>query len=65
MREQVSEVIVLTQLARELNLTFSLLVPPSISTVLVIIVSILILIPTISIIIFTLLSISSRLLVIF
>ena len=46
--------IVLTQLARELNLTFSLLVPLRISTILVIIVSILILIPTLSIIIFTL-----------
>ena len=55
--------IFLTKLAREFNLTFCLLVPPSISNILVIIVSFLILIPTLSIIIFTLLSITSRLLV--
>ena len=55
--------IVLTQLARKLNLKFRFLVPPSISTVLVTIVSILILIPTLSIIIFTLFSILSGLLV--
>ena len=54
--------IVLTQLARELNLMFILLVPPSISAILVITVSILILIPTLSII-FTLFSIPSGLLV--
>ena len=54
--------IVLTQLAREIKLTFSLLVPSSISAILVIIVSILILIPTLSII-FTLFSIPSGLLV--
>ena len=42
---------------------FSLLVPPSISTILVIIVSILILIPTLSIIILTFVSIPSGLLV--
>ena len=50
MRAQVSEVIVLTQLVRELNLTFILLVPPSITAVLVITISILILIPTLKII---------------
>ena len=61
--EGISEVIVLTQLVRELNLTFSLLVPPNISTVLFIIVSILILIPTLSIIILTVFSIPSGLLV--
>ena len=54
--------IVLTQLAREFNLTFSLLVPPSITGVLVIIISILIPIPTLTII-FTFLFIPSGLLV--
>ena len=48
--------IVLTQLAREINLTFSLLFPPSITAVLFITISILIFIPTLSIIL-TLLSI--------
>ena len=42
--------IVLTQLAREFNLTFSLLVPPIIMGILVIIISILIPIPTLMII---------------
>ena len=54
--------IVLTQLARKFNLTFSLLVPPNITGVLVIIISILIPIPTLTIIL-TLLFISSGLLV--
>ena len=53
--------IVLTQLAREFNLTFSLLVPPSITGVLSII-SILVPIPTLTIIL-TLLLIPSGLLV--
>ena len=44
-----SEIIVLTQLARKLHLTFRLLVPPSIS-VLVISITILFLIPTLTII---------------
>ena len=55
--------IILTYLARELNLTFHLLVPTSILTVLVIIGSILIPIPTLSIIILTLFSIPFGLLV--
>ena len=54
--------IVLTQIARELNLMFSLLFPPNIMAVLVITISILILIPTLTII-FTLFSIQSGLLV--
>ena len=61
-RAQVSEVIVLTQLERKFNLTFSLLVPPSITGVLVIIISILVPIPTLTIIL-TLLFIPSGLLV--
>ena len=56
-----SEVVILTQLARKLNLTFRLLSPPSITGILVII-SILIPIPTLTII-FTLLFIPSGLLV--
>ena len=62
MRAQVSEVIFLTQFARKFNLMFSLLVPPSISVILVINISILILIPTLTIIL-TLFSIPSGLLV--
>ena len=54
--------IVLTQLSREFNLMFSFLVPPSITGMLVIIISILIAIPTLTIIL-TLLFIPSRLLV--
>ena len=50
MRAQVSEVVVLTQLTRKLHLTFSLLVPPSITSVLVIIISIFVLIPTLTVI---------------
>ena len=61
-RAQVIEVIILTQLARKFNLTFSLLVPPSITGILVIIISIFIPIPTLTIIL-TLLFISSGLLV--
>ena len=54
--------IVLTQLARKFNLTFSLLVSPSIIGILVIIISIFIPIPTLTIIL-TLLFIPSGLLV--
>ena len=61
MRAQVSEVIVLTQLAREFNLMFSLLVPLSIMGSLVIII-ILIPIPTLTIIL-TLIFIPSGMLV--
>ena len=61
-RAQVSEVIILTKLAREFNLTFSLLVPPSITGVLVISISIFIPIPTLTIVL-TLIFISSGLLV--
>ena len=57
-----SEVVLLTQLARKLNLTFRMLVPPSIFGVLVIIIGIFILIPTLTIV-FTLLLIPFRLLV--
>ena len=64
MRVQVSEVIVLTQLTRKLHLTFRLLVPPSITRVLVIIITIFICIPTLTII-FSFLFIPSRLLVSF
>ena len=49
MRAQVSEVIVLTQLTRKLQLTLRLLVHPSIVCVLVIITTILIFIPTLTI----------------
>ena len=51
------------KLARKLNLTFILLVPPSIFIVLVIIIGILIFIPTLLIIFFTLFSIPSGLLI--
>ena len=57
-----SEVVILTQLARKLNLTFRLLVPPSISGVLVIRVGIFIPITTLTIV-FTLLFIPYGLLV--
>ena len=57
-----SEVVILTQLARKLNLTFRLLVPPSISGVLVVRVGIFIPIPTLMIV-FTLLLIPFGLLV--
>ena len=57
-----SEVVLLAQLARKLNLTFRLLVPPSISGVLVIRMGIFILIPTLTIV-FTLLLIPFGLLV--
>ena len=57
-----SEVVLLTQIARKLNLTFRLLVPPSILGILVIRIVISILIPTLMII-FTLLLIPSGLLV--
>ena len=53
-----SEVVILTQLARKLNLTFRLLVPPSISSVLSIRVGIFIPIPTLTTV-FTLLFIPS------
>ena len=62
MRAQVSEVVILTQLARKLNLTFRLLVPIGIMVVLVIKIGILILVPTLTIV-FTLFLIPSRLLV--
>ena len=62
MRAQESEVVLLTQFARKLNLTFRLLVPPSIVGVLVIKIGILILIPTLMIV-FTLFLIPSVLLV--
>ena len=57
-----SEVIFLTQLARKLNLTIRLLVPPSISGILVIRFDIFISISTLTIV-FTLLFIPSELLV--
>ena len=57
-----SEVVLLTQLARKLNLISRLLVPPIISGVLVIRIGIFIPIPTLTIV-FTLLLIPSRLLV--
>ena len=57
-----SEVVLLTQFARKLNLTFRLLVPPSIAGVLVIKIGIFILVPTLTIG-FTLFLIPSRLLV--
>ena len=63
MRAQVSEMVLLTQFARKLHLTFRLLVPPSIS-ILVIIISIFVLIPTLTII-FSFFLIPSRLLVAF
>ena len=57
-----SEVVILTQFVRKLNLTFRFLVPPNIVGVLVIKIAILILVPTFTII-FTLFSIPSGLLV--
>ena len=57
-----SEVVILTQLARKLKLTFRMLVPPSISGILVIRIGIFIHIPTLTIV-FTLLFIPSGLLV--
>ena len=62
MRAQVSEVVLLTQFARKLNLTFRLLVPPSIAGILVIKIGILVLVPTLTIV-FTLFLIPSGLLV--
>ena len=62
MRAQVSEVVILTQLARKLNLMFRLLVFPIILGVLVIRIGIFIPIPTLKIV-FTLLLIPSGLLV--
>ena len=62
MRAQVSEVVLLTKFARKLYLMFRLLVPPSITSVLVIIISIFILVPTLMII-FPFFPIPSRLLV--
>ena len=62
MRAQVSEVVILTKLARKLNLTFRILVPPSITVVLVIKIGIFVLVPTLMII-FTLFLIPSGLLV--
>ena len=57
-----SEVVLLTQFARKLNLMFKLLVPPSIVGILVIKIIILVLVPTLMII-FTLSLIPSRLMV--
>ena len=57
-----SEVAILTQLARKLNLMFRLLVPPSIASILVIKIGIFIPIPTLTIVL-TLLFIPSGLLV--
>ena len=57
-----SEVVILTQFARKLNLTFRLLVHPSIVGVLVIKISIFVLVPTLAII-FTIFLIPSGLLV--
>ena len=62
MRAQVSEVVLLTQLARKIYLTFRLLVPHSIAGILVIKISICVLVPTLMII-FTLFFIPSGLLV--
>ena len=62
MREQVSEVVILTKFARKLNLMFRMLVRPSIVGVLVIKIGIFILVPTLMII-FTLFLIPSGLLV--
>ena len=62
MRAQVSEVVVLTQFGRKLNLTFRLLIPPSITGILVIKIGIFILVPTLMII-FTLFLIPFELLV--
>ena len=57
-----SEVVILTQFARKLNLTFRLLVPSSIMFILVIKIGIFILVPTLTII-FTLILIPFGLLV--
>ena len=62
MRAQVIEVVILTKLARKLNLTFRIIVPPSISGILIIRIGIFIPIPTLMIV-FTLLLIPSGLLV--
>ena len=62
MRAQVSEVVLLTQFARKLYIMFRLLVPPSITSVLVIKISIFVLVPTLMII-FHIFLIPSRLLV--
>ena len=62
MMAQVSEVAILTQFARKINLTFRLLVPPSIAVVLVIKIGIFVLIPTLMIV-FTIFLIPSELLV--
>ena len=62
MRAQVSEVVILTQIARKLNLTFRLLVPPIIVGIIIIRIGIFIPIPTLTIV-FTLLLIPSGLLV--
>ena len=59
-----SEVIILTQITRKIHLTFRLLVPPSIISVLVVIISIFVLIPTLMII-FSFFLIPSRLVVAF
>ena len=50
MRAQVSEVVILTQFARKLNLMFRILVPPSIAGILVISIGIFIPIPTLTIV---------------
>ena len=57
-----SEVGILTQLARKLNLTFRLLVPPNLMIILVIKIGIFVLVPTLTIV-FTLFLIPSGLLV--
>ena len=57
-----SEVVILTQFARKINLMFRLLVPPSIAGILVIKIGIFILFPTLTIV-FTLFLIPSGLLV--
>ena len=57
-----SEVVILTQFARKLNLTFRLLVPHNITVVLVIKIGIFVLVPTLMIV-FTLFLIPSGLLV--
>ena len=60
MMSQVSEVVILTQLTRKLNLTFRMLVPPSITVVLVIKIGIFVLVLTLTIV-FTLFLIPSGL----
>ena len=57
-----TEVVILTQFEKKLNLTFRLLVPPSITIVLVIKIGIFVLVPTLMIV-FTLFLIPSGLLV--